>query len=331
MSVSFSLLLLMAPAVLALGCGHDSLADVVRARRDEFPRSSLVLVPPASLSRLGETVELLGDGRARPTGTKCFHVAPTVGAGLRELRVEYQESAGMLADLSRISSAVAAALKVARRGSLVLTGLHVEEGLGVPIVGSACDFKVDGTTEVSVLTALVVAEKAEFQSESDLGLTGKLEAGWSAERIVAAGTSGNRTVLRGSNLVITGSATRVRTTILTVSRDLGSTPRPGTVVEFPAGWDGSVAVVGFRSVPSAVLSLRVNTTMNAQVRDAPSHLSTCPVGKEVDLNPGESCFVWNGSGASGTNLSYAISPEGRIILKATGHRSAFVSDPAKPN
>jgi hypothetical protein len=237
----------------------------------------------------------------------------------------------MLADLSRISSAVAAALKVARRGSLVLTGLHVEEGLGVPIVGSACDFKVDGTTEVSVLTALVVAEKAEFQSESDLGLTGKLEAGWSAERIVAAGTSGNRTVLRGSNLVITGSATRVRTTILTVSRDLGSTPRPGTVVEFPAGWDGSVAVVGFRSVPSAVLSLRVNTTMNAQVRDAPSHLSTCPVGKEVDLNPGESCFVWNGSGASGTNLSYAISPEGRIILKATGHRSAFVSDPAKPN
>ena len=45
---------------------------------------------------------------------------------------------------------MAAALKAARRGSLTLTGLHVEEGLGVPIVGSACAFKVDGTTEVSV-------------------------------------------------------------------------------------------------------------------------------------------------------------------------------------
>ena len=73
---------------------------VVRSRPDEFPRSSLVLVPPASVSRLGETVELLGDGRARPTGAKCFHVAPTRGAGLRELKIDYQANAGVMADSS---------------------------------------------------------------------------------------------------------------------------------------------------------------------------------------------------------------------------------------
>ena len=247
------------------------------------------------------------------------------GPAFASYRIDYQANAGVMAESLTMSVDVAAALKAARRGSLTLTGLHVEEGLGVPIVGSACAFKVDGTTEVSVLTALVVAESAEFQSEADLGLTGKLDAGWTAEKISA--TAGNRTVLKGSNLVITGSTTRVRTTILTVTRDLGSTPQPGSVLQFPPGWDGSVAVVSFRSAPSATLSVRVSTTMNAVVRDAPSGLETCPVGKQIDLVPGQGCFVWNGSGASGTNISYGISPEGKVLLRVTGHSSAFAGEP----
>ena len=127
--------------------------------------------------------------------------------------------------------------------------------------------------------------------------------------------------------MITGSTTRVRTTILTVTRDLGFDPTARLGPAVPARLDGSVAVVSFRSAPSATLSVRVSTTMNAVVRDAPSGLETCPVGKQIDLVPGQGCFVWNGSGASGTNISYGISPEGKVLLRVTGHSSAFAGEP----
>ncbi len=77
-------------AVTASACSPHSLAEAVMKREDEFPRNSVVLIPPSDVDRLGQTLEQLGDRRGRPTGQRCFDVAPVTGHGLSRIELAYK-------------------------------------------------------------------------------------------------------------------------------------------------------------------------------------------------------------------------------------------------
>lgn len=320
-------------SLIAVGCGGaapHSIAAAVAKRHDEFPANSLVLVPPGDIQRLGETVEVLDARRARPTGTKCFAVAPVTGRGLKKIELSYKAGAEFQAEMKEVAAKAGATVKNDDKATIALNDLTLVEGFGVPIRGSACGFG-PGTTSAQVITATVVAGTAKIEFSRNFSLDVKASGGWGSGSASAGGgaQSSQSGTLQGANIVVTGAVTPVNVTIIDERKDLGATPAPGTVVRFPTGFDGNVRVDSLQTAtPDGIprLTITANTTMSASAQNVPTNLTACAVGQATVLQPGTGCFVWNLTGASGVNVWFEKVPVGgadHIILHAEGYSTTF--------
>jgi hypothetical protein len=306
-----------------------SIAEAVAKRSDEFPRDSYVLVPQADIPRLGQTVILLDARRARATA-RCFDVAPVVGAGLKKIELSYEAGAEFQAELTEIATKAGAKLQNDDKATIALDDLKVVEGFGVPIRGSACGFTA-GKHHAQVITSTVVAGSAKIVFSRNLSFNGHASAGWAAGSANSAG-AGNVTQsgqLQGSNIVIVASVTSVDVTLDEKRLDLGTKPTPGTVVTFPSGFDGNVSIDSVNTETTddrPLLAITAHTMMSASAQNVPATLKACAVNKSTILTPGEGCFVWNQSGASGVNVWFErLTVEGadHIVLHVDGYATTF--------
>jgi hypothetical protein len=321
---------LLSLAAAACSSAPHSIAEAVAKRADEFPKDSLVLVPPSDLPRLGQMVEPLGSGRARPTGATCFDVAPTRGAGLKRIEISYKAGQEFQAEVSQVAVKAGAHLRSDDEATMALEDLSVREGFGVPLRGSPCAFKT-GTTTASVITSTVVAGRAEIVFSRNLTFGGQAGGGWGTGSASgsAGGSASQSGRLQGTNIVVTAAVTPVTVTLTDARKDLGVTPTPGTVVQFPAGLDGNVRVDSLQTATPdgiPVLAITANTMMNATAANVPSDLQACPVGRSVSLRPGAGCFVWNQTGASGVNVWFeAVTIDGaaHIVLHVEAYATTF--------
>ncbi|MBV8757605.1 MAG: hypothetical protein JO257_10030 [Deltaproteobacteria bacterium] len=321
------------------GCGASpphSIAEAVSKRHDEFPANSYVLVPPGDLDRLGETVEQLDGRRARPTGTKCFAVAPSSGHGLTKIELSYVAGEEFQTEVKELAAKAGAQLKNDDKATVALNDLKLVEGFGVPLRGTACGF-VQGRNLAKVVTATVVAGTAKIEFSRNFSFTAQGSAGWGAGS--ASGSGGVNTsqsgTLQGTNIVVVGAVTPVTVTLVDAEKDLGASPSPGAVVTFPAGFDGNVRVDALRTdtadqIPR--LTITANSTMSASAQNVPAALKACPIGQSVELMPGTGCFVWNQTGASGVNIWFEktiVNGADHIIVHAEGYSTTFTPTPSR--
>jgi hypothetical protein len=307
-----------------------SLAEAITKRKDEFPKNSYVLVPPADLQRLGEVADILDDRRARPTGTKCFDVAPITGAGLKKIELSYQSSAEFRAEIAEVATKAGGELRSDDQATVVFEDLRVVEGIGVPILGSACGFK-NGTQNADVITATVVAGKAEIEFSRNISFETRGKDGWgngSASGSVA-GSDTQAGQLQGTNIVVVGVVTPVAVTLTKEERDLGTTLVPGTVITFPAGFEGNVSIDALQTDTEdrrPVLGITAHTRMSASPQNVPAGLKPCAVDQSISLRPGEICFVWNQTGASGVQVWFeprTVNDASHIVLHLDGYSTTF--------
>lgn len=310
-----------------------SLAEAITQRKDEFPKNSYVLVPPADLQRLGEVADILGDRRARPTGTKCFDVAPTAGAGLKKIELSYRSSAEFRAELAEVATKVGGELRSDDQATAVFEDLRVVEGVGVPILGSACGFK-SGTQRADVITATVVAGKAKIEFSRNIAFKAKAKDGWGSGGVAIGDTQAGQ--LQGTNIVVAGVVTPVEVALTKAERDLGATPAPGTVITFPAGFEGNVSIDALQTATEdhrPILEITAHTRMSASPKDVPAGLKPCAVDQRIPLHPGEICFVWNHTGASGVQVWFeprTVNDASHIVLHLDGYSTTFAPDGRMP-
>jgi hypothetical protein len=316
-------------AIVATGCAAHTLAEAVIKRTDEFPRNSMVLIPPADIDRLGQTVEDLGERRARPTGERCFDVAPVAGKGLSKIELSYKAGTEFQAEVKEIAAQAGGTLNTDDKATMALDNLVVKEGFGVPIRKS-CGFH-DGAQTVKVITATVAAGTARLEFSRNISFNVSGKGGWSSGS-GSGGVNGSVAAsgqLQGTNIVIAGAVTPVEVTFVTKQQDLGATPAPGTVVSFPPGYDGNVRIdehVTATADHIHLLKVTANTPMNASAQNVPANLKGCTVGQSTVLRPGDSCFVWNQNGASGVNIWFNepdVSGSQHVVVHLDGYESHF--------
>lgn len=329
-----SIILILAIGVLILFLIAEkpprSLAEAITKRKDEFPKNSYVLVPPADLQRLGEVANILDARRARPTGTKCFDVVPIAGSGLKKIELSYKSSAEFQAEIAEVATRFGGELRSNDQATVVFENLTVVEGIGVPILGSACGFK-SGTQRVDIITATVVAGKAKIAFSRNISFKDKGENGWGVGS-ASASVSGSGTQagqLQGTNIVVIGVVTPVDVTLMKEDRDLGTTPIPGTVITFPTGFEGNVSIDALRTDTEdhrPLLSITAHTRMSASPKNVPAGLKPCAVDQSIPLRPGEICFVWNHTGASGVQVWFeprTVNDASHIVLHLDGYSTTF--------
>jgi len=317
-------------------CVPHSIAEAVAKRHDEFPRNSYVLVPPADLERLGETVERLDGRRARPTGTKCFDVVPVRGKGLEKIELSYKAGKEFKAEVKTLAANAGADLKDDDTAHIVLDGLKVVEGIGIPNRNSACGFR-DGEQTVEVITAIVVASSATIEFSRNMSFTGSGNGGWSAGTGSGSGnvgvSSSQSGKLNGTNIVVTGSTSKVTVALSRSEKDVGATPALGEVVAFPSGFDGNVRIDVFQTATPdgiPILSITPNTALNGSLQGIPDSMKACKPGTRAELKPGDGCFVWDRSGTSGVNIWFekkAVSGAEHVIVHTDGYRTTFAPTP----
>ena len=315
---------------VAIGaCVPHSLAEAILDRTDEFPRNSLVLIPPSDIDRLGQTVEDLGSRRGRPTGERCFIVAPVTGAGLTKIELSYKAGVDFQAEVKGIAAQAGASVTNNDTATIALDDLKVREGFGVPIRKS-CNFH-DGSQTVTVITATVVAGKARLVFSRNMSFNAQGSGGWNGVQVNAdAGVGISQSgELQGNDIVITGAATPVEVTFTSTKEDLGATPQPGKVVPFPSGYDGTVRIDSLNTATSdgvPILTIVPNTVLSATAENVPSSLKACLVGQPTPLKPGDGCFIWNTNGASGINIWFEtpiIAGSQHVIVHLDGYESHF--------
>ena len=316
------------------GCGPRSLADALVDRNDEFPRNSVVLVPASDVDRLGQTVEDLGHRRARPTGDRCFDVAPVTGHGLSKIELTYKQGPAFKAEVKELAAQAGGEVTDDDKATIALEDLTVREGFGVPI-RTACGFH-DGVQTVDVITSTVIAGRARIAFSRNITFKANGGGGWTTGKASgsASGAFTSSGELEGTGIVIVASVTPVTVKFTDTQQDLGATPTPGTVIAFPRGYDGNVRIDGLRTdTPDGVpvLDVTANTRMNASAQTVPAALTACTVGQRTSLRPGQGCFVWNENGASGVNVWFepkTTANASHVVVHLDGYESRFT--PAKP-
>lgn len=319
-------------ALLAGACAPHSIADAVSRRNDEFPANSYVLVPPANLNRLGETIEVLGSRRARATGTKCFDVVPVAGEGLSKIELSYKAGQEFQAEVKTLAAKAGGELKNDDTATIVLDGLKVIEGIGIPNRNSACGFR-DGDNVAEVITATVVAASATIEFSRNIAFKASGSGGWSSGSGMGSGgasaSASQSGKLQGRDIVIAAAVTPVKVSFARKQEDLGAAPAPGTVVSFPDGYDGNVRVDALLTATPdqvPVLTVTPNTIMNAELQNLPPTLKACTPGASTALKPGAGCFVWDRAGAAGVNIWFEVRDSGsgrHVIVHTDGYRTTF--------
>jgi len=320
------LLVVNVACLIVAACGPHSLAEAIVDRSDEFPRNSFVLIPPADIDRLGQTIEELGHRRARATGERCFDIAPVLGRGMSQIDLSYKAGSEFTAEVQTLADQAGGSLKSDDTATITLDNITVREGFGVPIRGS-CDF----SKEINVITSTVIAGTATLEFSRNIILSGRGGAGWAGGNASGsgAGSISHTGRLQGANIVIAAVVTPVRVAFTNKQLDLGTAPHLGTVVPFPDGYDGNIRIEGFTTAtPSAVpvLTITASTRLSASAQNVPATLQACAVGQPVPIKPGSGCFIWNGNGSSGVNVWFepiVIDGAEHFRLQLDGYESHF--------
>lgn len=307
------------------GRAPSSIAEAIERRPAEFPPPYRALVPPSSADPLGSLPESADSHRLVVKDGSCFFVFPIERSGLSSLDVAYSSHAELTADFGRASRTAGVVANDTGQATLRFQDLSLVSAIGFPNTNGPCDFSRD--TAVEVVTSFIRAGTATLAFESKTSVTGnagkQLDSGWNV---------GRQGQLLGKDIVLGAKTTRVEVKVSRASYDLTGAPEAGTAKDFPAGFDGTMGIVGYLA---AERRLQLSASVQANIQDAPSSakIPTCRFGKMFELPANEQCFFVLPPGNAAVrviwNVEHGAQGEPTIVLHMTGYRTTFGATPAQ--
>lgn len=316
-----------------------SLAEAIEQRQNEFPVTYHVALPPSADERLGFAPEHI-DGDERYLITKaspCFVVIPRRVRGLKEIKFAYRSSRELRAEMKAMADALGVEVADSDTATMVLRDLEVVSGVGSPLLNSPCDFHAGRPTRVEVVTSIIKAGSAMLSFERNLqaGASTKVEharqegsAGWQL-------TSRERGLIGGNGIVLAGAVSPVDVEVVDMaSVDLGPTISQA-MVEFPPGFDGRVAVLGYDDAGNGTLRMQVSTQFGlgaAHTSETPPEVRLCPIDEKLELPYGKTCYFISESRSLAVWWDRArVGGVPRVNLHMRGYKTTFARDDRAPN
>lgn len=301
----------------------SSIAEAIERRPSEFPPPFHALVPPASADPLGSKAEVRDGRRLVVKSAPCFHTFSTASPGLDVLDIDYSSSAKLLADFGPAAEQLGISADDVAQAKLRFRNLSVVTSVGVPNL-TACDFTNEATLEV--VTSFIRAETATLIMRSKS--SGKTAAGAQREggRIEGGWNEAKQGEISGRNIVLAAKLSKVSVRVWSEHHDLTASPKAGTALTFPPGFDGSVKIVEYLP-PEGLLRIQAQAPFQMGAPEGKAPL--CRFGDEFDLKEAVSCmFVFQpGNAAVAVSWQRLTDAAGAptVVLHMKGYKTAFDS------
>jgi hypothetical protein len=289
----------------AFGCRDTSLVDVVENHPDEFPPPYVAITPPSQASALGlQAVAVPSDGEPRRqavlTSARCFFVVATESKrGLDDYVIRYHLAKDLHAELDVVAANVGVDLDAARRVTLALEQLRVEQARLVPNP-DGCDFSQGGGPQgggpegasFEVFTQQVVAGRVALDFGTDMNFAPSVEVPI-ANTAATVGVAGGWKVassksLSGEDIVIAAMPERWAVRVSRSTHLLGPSPQAGEYAV--PDTTARVSVIAYDANRPA-LKLQVNTTLNQDAKSLPDGWGKLGETFELELERSQRNFL----------------------------------------
>jgi hypothetical protein len=311
------------------------------------------ITPLSTSSPLGYGIAGESDeGRLTLQGGRCLLLPPdsmgSGGAGSLTLEVLYRSMGDLGAELGSGGQQAEASAHKSRTARLTLRDVRVQSGLGVPDPSGPC-WSLNASQQLQVITRELRAGDAILDITRDLTvdtsgdgalpgtaaslpLVGELLTDTPEIAIDAAWEKSSDGRFQASDIVLGGLLESVYLSHVQSSEPILLPIQSARTVDFPSPFSGSVTISEASGGGASLQISQVGPT----IVDPSFKMPPCKVGEQMKLAAGEECYLWPGTGESGSRLltiqwiNQTIASQPHAALRMKGFITSYVPLPESP-